>query len=91
MSSSLNWSRQPSTTPSRVVPSWRPTSAHSVSSSSRDAQREATGCPSPSEWVRDSVVDNPSPPASIDVRSRATMASTCSGVASLPTASGPIT
>ena len=67
-------------------------SAHSASSSSRSAQREATGWPSPSEWVRDSVVEKPEA-AGLDrlVQQLGTIASSCSGVASLPTASAPIT
>ena len=52
ISSSVNRSRQPSMMPSSVVPSCSPTASHSASSSSRSAQREATGWPSPSEWVR---------------------------------------
>ena len=77
--------------PSSVVPSWRPTSAHSASSSSRSAQREATGWPSPSEWVRDRVVEKPSPPASIDSASSSTIAASCSGSAADPIAASPIT
>jgi hypothetical protein len=91
ISSSANWSRPPSNAPSRNVPSCSPTAAHRASSSSREAWREATGRPSPSLWVDDSVVERPSPPASIDRWSRATMAASCSLVASWPTASAPIT
>jgi hypothetical protein len=90
-SSSLKYSRQPSTMPSRVVPSCSPTAAHSAMSSSFVAQRDATGWPSPSEWVLESVVENPSPPASMAPCSTWTMASICSGVASLPMASVPMT
>ena len=77
--------------PSRVVPSCRSTAAHSASTSASLAQRDATGWPSPSEWVFESVVENPSPPAVIAVSSSATMAATSASVASRPTASAPIT
>ena len=66
ISSSLNLSRQPSTIASSVVPSWSRTAPHSASTSSWLAHRDATGFPSPSEWVYESVVEKPSPPASID-------------------------
>ena len=82
---------QPSVTYSSVVPSCSRTAPHSASTSSFDAHRDATGWPSPSEWVNASVVEKPMPPASIDSCSSRTIWSTCSGVASLPTASGPIT
>ena len=45
--------RQPSVTYSSVVPSCSRTAAHSASTSSRDAHRDATGSPSPSECVND--------------------------------------
>ncbi len=74
ISSSLKRSRQPSTMPSRVVPSCSPTASHRASSSSRPAQRDATGWPSPSLWVELRVVEKPRPPASIEAWSRATIA-----------------
>ena len=74
ISASENWSRQPSMMPSSVVPSWRSTAAHSASTSASLAHRDATGWPSPSEWVLDSVVEKPSPPASIAVSSSRTIA-----------------
>lgn len=91
ISSSENSSRQPSTMPSSVVPSWRPTSVHRAMSSSLLAHRDATGLPSPSLWVRESVVEKPRPPASIDWRSSSTMAAISSAVASRPTDSAPMT
>ena len=91
ISSSANRSRQPGTMPSSVVPSWRPTSVAMASISSREAQRLGTGWPSPSLWLPDVVNDQPSAPASMALRSSAVMASICSGVASPPTDSGPIT
>ena len=51
---------------SSVVPSCSLTARHSASTSSFDAQRDATGWPSPSECVNESVVEKPSPPASSD-------------------------
>ena len=66
ISSSLNWSRQPSTIASSVVPSCSLTAPQSASTSSWLAHRDATGFPSPSECVYESVVEKPSPPASID-------------------------
>ncbi len=91
ISSSLNLSRPPSNAPSRNVPSCSPTAAHRARTSSREAWRDATGWPSPSLWVDDSVVEKPRPPASIASCSRPTIAATWSGVASLPMASAPIT
>jgi hypothetical protein len=90
-SSSRKPRMHPSVTYSSVVPSWSRTAPQSATTSSFDAQRDATGLPSPSEWVNASVVEKPVPPASIDSCSSRTIASTCPGVASLPTASGPIT
>ena len=59
ISSSVNLSRQPGTMPSMKVPSCCPTAVHSAISSSLPALRDATGLPSPSEWVFDRVVDKP--------------------------------
>ena len=55
------------------------------------AQRDATGFPSPSECVYESVVENPSPPASIALCSSATISAISASVASRSTASLPIT
>ena len=83
--------RQPSVTYSRVVPSWPRTAPQRASTSSRLAHRDATGSPSPSEWVNDKVVENPSPPASSASWSSGTIAATWASSASWPTASAPIT
>ena len=91
ISSSSNLSRQPDTMPSRNVPSCSPTALHSASSSSLLAQREATGLPSPSECVCDSVVEKPSAPASSDSCRTRTISAICSALASLPIASAPMT
>ena len=90
-SSSLKPSRHPETIASSVVPACCPVAVHSAISSSRVAHRDATGRPSPSECVVDWLVEKPSPPAARLSWSTRTMASTCAGVASLPTASAPIT
>ena len=55
------------------------------------AQRVATGLPSPSECVDESVVEKPSPPASSALAELGAISAICSGVASLPIASSPIT
>ena len=91
ISSSVNPLRQPSVTHSSVVPSCPLTTSASSSTSSRDAHREGTGSPSPSEWVKLCVVENPNPPASIAALSSRFICPSCSGVASLPTESAPIT
>jgi len=91
ISSSANRSRQPVTMASIWVPGCSPTARQSASSSDRSAWREATGLPSPSEWVVDRVVDRPQPPSAMDCFSSATMVSSWSGVGCPPTASGPIT
>ena len=55
-------------------------------------QRDATGWPSPSEWVFDER-GREAEPAGLDATRASTcaIAASCSGVASLPTASAPIT
>ena len=90
-SASVKPRRQPSVTYSSVVPSCAETALQSASTSSFDAQREATGWPSPSECVNDSVVEKPIPPCAIESCSSPTMVSSCSRVASLPMLSAPIT
>ena len=90
-SSSRKPRMQPSVTYSSVVPSCSRIAPHSARTSSFDAHRDATGCPSPSECVNASVVEKPIPPASTDSCSSRTIWSIWSSVASLPTASGPIT
>ena len=77
--------------PSSVVPSCAPVSSLSARSSSGVAQRLATGWPSPSLCDVDCVNEKPSAPASSARPSSARIAAICSGVASLPTASAPIT
>ena len=91
ISSSENWSRQPCTMPSSVVPAWAPVSALMAMSSSGVAHRLATGWPSPSLCDDDCVNEKPSAPASSDRPSSARISAICSGVASLPIASVPIT
>ena len=77
---------------SSVVPSWSRTAAHSASTSSSVAQRDGTGWPSPSECVNDER-GREAEAAGLDATRAAarSSASSCSGVASLPTASAPIT
>ncbi len=91
ISSSANLSRQPATIASICVPGCSPTARQSATSSFRSAWREATGRPSPSEWVEDWVVESPHAPSAIDCLSSATIAANCSGVARPPMASGPMT
>ena len=84
-------SRQPSDANSSVVPGCSETTAASWSSSSSLAQRDATGLPSPSEWVRARVVENPSPPDRMPSARSWHISSISSWVASRSTAAEPIT
>ena len=77
--------------PSSVVPGCAPVSSHIATSSSGVAQRLATGWPSPSLCEDDWVNEKPSAPASSARPSSARISAICSGVASLPIASAPIT
>ena len=88
-SRSVNWP-----TPgmnSSVVPSWRPTSSHSATSSSADANRDGTAPPSKSLCVAAHDDENPRPPSAIDVPRRSRIDSTSSAVASRSDAASPIT
>ena len=91
ISSSAKRSRHPSTIASSCVPSCSPVAAHSASNSSLLAHLDATGCLSPSVCVRESVVENPTPPESRERCNSATMAAISSAVAARPIASSPIT
>ncbi|CAM5263276.1 hypothetical protein STANM309S_06326 [Streptomyces tanashiensis] len=91
ISSSENWSRHPARMASICVPSCSPTAFDRAISSAGRACREATGAPSPSEWVEDWVVESPQAPASMASFSRATICASCSDVGCPPTASAPIT
>ncbi len=77
--------------PSSVVPGWAPVSSLSATSSSGVAHLLATGSPSPSLCDDDWVKEKPSAPASSARPSSARISAIWSGVASLPTASSPIT
>ncbi len=90
-SSSLKPFRHPGTISSSVVPGCADRTAHSASSSERDAAREGTGMPSPSLWVGACDVENPSAPSSRERANTEAMACTCSSLAAVPTASSPIT
>ena len=58
MSSSVKPDRHPGMIASSWVPACARTAEASASSSSREALRDGTGCPSPSLWVCDYEVDN---------------------------------
>ena len=77
--------------PSRVVPGCCPVSSLIAMSSSGVAQRLATGLPSPSLCDDDCVNEKPSAPDSSERPSSARISAICSGVASPPMASVPIT
>jgi len=76
---------------SSVVPGCSRATPASAISSSGVAQREGTGLPSPSLCVVACEDEKPIPPAASDSPSSRHIASSCSAVAALPTASSPIT
>ena len=76
---------------SRVVPGRSRMARASARSSSRLAWREGTGSPFASLWVAAMEDEKPMPPSCTDWRSRATMRSSSSALASWPTARSPIT
>lgn len=90
-SASVKPFRQPSTIASSVVPSCSPTTAQSSSSSWTEANRLATGLPSPSECVEDRVVESPRPPELSDSCKSAAMACSSRSLASRSVAAPPIT
>jgi hypothetical protein len=90
-SSSLNPLRHPGRIISTVVPGWSATTAASRSSSPTAAEREGTGWPSPSLWVGAREVENPRAPSAKARCSSASSPTSCSSVASEPTASSPMT
>ncbi len=85
-SSSVKPLRHPGTIISTVVPGWPATTAASRSSSSRLADRDGTGLPSPSLWVGAWEVEKPSAPSASARCSSSSSRSSWSAVASPPTA-----
>ncbi len=76
---------------SREVPSYCNSVAQRSTSSSRDANRDGTMCPSASLCVRAHDDEKPSAPASSPARRSACIAASSSGLASRAVASSPIT
>ena len=76
---------------SSVVPGWSRTAAASATNSSKVAEREGTGRPSPSVWPSPSEDEKPKAPPDSDSSTKAAMASICSFEADPRVASEPIT